>query len=70
MILLAFLIATLTAVGLWVTPALAETYRWTDESGGVHYTDELSSIPERYRSKAQRIGATPAPPEPPPSRSP
>ena len=29
-------------------------YRWTDEQGVVHLTDRLNSIPERYRSAAQR----------------
>src|SRR6059036_1931585 len=29
-------------------------YRWTDEQGVVHLTDRLNSIPERYRSEAQR----------------
>src|SRR2546426_8248139 len=29
-------------------------YRWTDEQGVAHLTDRLNSIPERYRSEAQR----------------
>ena len=28
-----------------------ELYRWTDEQGGVHFTDNPDSIPEKYRSK-------------------
>jgi len=32
----------------------AKLYRWTDEQGVVHLTDRLNSIPERYRSEAQR----------------
>lgn len=31
-----------------------EFYRWTDESGAVHFTDNLYSIPEKYRDAAQR----------------
>src|SRR5206468_3713913 len=29
-------------------------YRWTDEQGVAHLTDRVNSIPERYRSEAQR----------------
>ncbi len=31
----------------------AEMYRWVDERGGVHFTDDLSSIPEKYREDAE-----------------
>jgi predicted aspartyl protease len=40
-----------------LTPLLAfgqEFYRWTDESGAVHFTDNLYSIPEKYRNEAQK----------------
>ncbi|HET8575692.1 MAG TPA: DUF4124 domain-containing protein [Methylomirabilota bacterium] len=29
-------------------------YRWTDEEGVTHWTDQLENIPERYRAKVQR----------------
>lgn len=29
-------------------------YRWTDQSGQDHYTDDPTTIPERYRKKATR----------------
>ena len=32
--------------------AQAETYRWTDEAGVVHFADDSDKIPSRYRQKA------------------
>ncbi len=40
----------LVVVGL---PAYAEMYKWVDEKGIVHFTDDLSKIPEEYRSDAE-----------------
>jgi len=34
-------------------PAGAEMYRWVDEKGTVHFTDDLSKIPEKYRPDAE-----------------
>jgi clan AA aspartic protease (TIGR02281 family) len=34
-------------------PAGAEMYRWVDEKGTVHFTDDLSRIPEKYRPDAE-----------------
>jgi predicted aspartyl protease len=31
-----------------------EFYRWTDETGAVHFTDNLYSIPDKYRGDAQK----------------
>ena len=31
-----------------------DIYRWMDEEGVTHWTDQLESIPQPYRSKAQR----------------
>ena len=30
-------------------------YRYTDESGSVNYVDDLNSVPERYRARAEVI---------------
>ena len=30
-----------------------EIYQWTDEKGTVHFTDDLSLVPERYRNQVQ-----------------
>lgn len=34
-------------------PAHAQTYKWVDEKGTVHLTDDFSNIPEKYRSIAE-----------------
>ncbi|MBK5276624.1 MAG: DUF4124 domain-containing protein [Desulfuromonadales bacterium] len=34
-----------------VLTAAAETYRWTDAQGGLHYTDSLESVPAKLRQK-------------------
>ena len=49
-------------MGLWiafvwliwasVSPALAEVYRWTDEAGKIHLTDNPETIPPAYRDGA------------------
>jgi hypothetical protein len=31
----------------------AETYNWTDDNGTFNFTDDLSSVPRKYRSKAR-----------------
>ena len=30
-------------------------YEWTDTKGGVHITDDLGEVPERYRPKSRKI---------------
>ena len=37
----------------------ADIYRWEDESGGLHFTDDLSSVPARHRGKVQDVQKTP-----------
>ncbi len=41
---------------LLFSTAQAQTYKWTDEQGRVSFTDDLSSVPEKYRKSAVRIG--------------
>ena len=36
-------------------PCLADTYKWVDDHGGVHFTDDISQVPERYRSKIDKL---------------
>ncbi len=36
--------------------SFAEVYKWVDENGVVYFTDDMIQIPEKYRSKAERIG--------------
>jgi hypothetical protein len=40
-------------------PASADIYRWEDEGGVIHFTDDLSSIPAKYRGKTREIQKTP-----------
>ena len=43
--------------------AQAQMYQWEDEQGTVHYTNELQSVPEPFRSRARFVPASPmAPP--------
>ena len=48
------LIAALT-IGLLTIPFLvhAEVYKWIDDKGDVHFTDDYSNIPEKYRPVAE-----------------
>jgi hypothetical protein len=54
------------ASSLTMQPAMAQTlyrqilYRWTDEEGRAHITDDINQVPERFRPKA----TPPAPPKP------
>ena len=44
-------------VGMIILPLVAggqEVYRWVDEKGTVHFTDNLGQVPEKYREKIQK----------------
>ncbi len=44
-------------VGMIILPLVAggqEVYRWVDEKGTVHFTDDLGQVPEKYREKIQK----------------
>ena len=43
-----------------------EVYRWVDEQGTVHFTDDLGQVPEKYRDKVQKK----RPPKEPPITQP
>ena len=55
-------------IGTWVflfclsfsTPVLfsGEIYRWTDEKGVFHFTDDISNVPARYRTQVDRREVT------------
>jgi len=49
-------IAVLTLLGslLIFHPALAEVFKWVDDKGTVHFTEEESAIPEKYREQAEK----------------
>jgi predicted nucleic acid-binding Zn-ribbon protein len=52
-----FLIAILFFGLFLITPYLSseEVYRWTDEKGTIHFTDDVSKIPEKFRREAEGI---------------
>ncbi|MCJ7803289.1 MAG: DUF4124 domain-containing protein, partial [Desulfobacterales bacterium] len=35
--------------------SFAEVYRWVDEKGVVYFTDDITQVSEKYRSKAEKI---------------
>jgi uncharacterized membrane protein required for colicin V production len=39
-----------------------EVYRWVDEQGTVHFTDDLGQVPEKYRDKIQKKEPPKGPP--------
>jgi hypothetical protein len=44
---------------LLAPPASADIYRWEDESGVIHFTDDPSTIPAKYKGKAREIQKVP-----------
>ena len=40
-------------------PASADIYRWEDEGGVVHFTDDPSAIPQKYKGKVREILKSP-----------
>jgi SMC interacting uncharacterized protein involved in chromosome segregation len=39
---------------VWVPLAFGQVYKWIDDKGTVHFTDDPSQIPERYRSGVEK----------------
>jgi hypothetical protein len=52
-----FLIAILFFGLFPITPysSSEEVYRWSDEKGTIHFTDDFSKIPEKFRREAESI---------------
>jgi len=67
-------ITWLIACALWlvsVPVVAAEFYRWVDEKGIVHFTDNLHNIPQSRRGSARRIqGSEGVASQPPPAAAP
>ncbi len=40
-------------VTLMIVPCYGEMYKWVDEKGTLHFADDLSKVPEKYRSDAE-----------------
>jgi Tfp pilus assembly protein PilO len=47
-ILVAFLISGIS---------FAQVYKWVDEKGVTHFTDDMTQVPEKYRPKAESLDA-------------
>src|SRR5262245_1517647 len=70
-------IALIWLIWVSVSPALAEIYRWTDDAGINHFTNDPGTIPPAYRARARAsesdtpaadeeptVDAQPSPPQP------
>ncbi|MGZ8441764.1 MAG: DUF4124 domain-containing protein [Candidatus Deferrimicrobiaceae bacterium] len=56
---LVFVLGTLAFSVPFATPASADIYRWEDEGSVVHFTDDPSTIPSKYKGKAREILKSP-----------
>ena len=70
-------IALIWLIWVSISPALAEIYRWTDDAGIIHFTNDPGTIPPAYRARARAsesdtpaadetptVDAQPSPPQP------
>jgi hypothetical protein len=50
-------LVVLFIIGLMMAPILihAEVYKWVDEKGTVHFTEDNSTIPEKYGQQVEKI---------------
>ena len=48
-----FLTSLIIVLALFVPSSYGEMYKWVDEKGTVHFTDDLSTIPEKNREGAR-----------------
>ncbi len=63
-----FAVPFIILLAVWAPSSYGEMYKWVDEKGAVHFTDELSNIPEKYREgaetrKSPKETSRPQPPE-------
>jgi hypothetical protein len=64
-ITLLFLLALAISFVAQIQSGGAQVYKWKDDKGVVHFTDDPGRIPEKYQGKAQ-TGPVESPPAPPP----
>jgi hypothetical protein len=38
--------------------SFAEVYKWVDDKGNIHFTDDSLQIPEKYRPSSEKMGLT------------
>jgi clan AA aspartic protease (TIGR02281 family) len=51
---LKYLILVFSVFFIIVLPGHGEMYKWVDEKGTIHFADDLSNVPEKYRSEAEK----------------
>ena len=49
-----YLILVFSVFFIIVLPGYGEMYKWVDEKGTIHFADDLSNVPEKYRSGAEK----------------
>jgi len=47
------ILVCIALLAIFILPSYAEMYKWVDDKGTVHFTDDLSTIPEKYREDAE-----------------
>ncbi|MBM4339631.1 MAG: DUF4124 domain-containing protein [Deltaproteobacteria bacterium] len=65
---IALLILIVLVLPLWIANG-QEIYRWVDEKGTVHFADDFTLVPEKYRDQIQKR-KPPEEPSPSPARPP
>lgn len=63
-----FVITLIVMLAVLVPYGYGEMYRWVDEKGTVHFTDDLSNIPEKYREDVETRKPSKETPIPQPQR--
>lgn len=51
---LVLVVASAALVGFWAPAAAAEIYRWTDDSGRLHFSQDIHRVPPEQRERARR----------------
>jgi len=49
--LVSFMMVGIFLLGLFSQPAFSAVYKWEDDQGQIHYTDDEGEIPAQYRNK-------------------
>ncbi|HUL32089.1 MAG TPA: retroviral-like aspartic protease family protein [Thermodesulfobacteriota bacterium] len=50
-----FIISFIMVLAVLVPSSYGDMYKWVDEKGRVHFTDDLSTIPEKYREDVESL---------------
>jgi chromosome segregation ATPase len=49
------ILATILFIFLISQVSFAQVYKWVDEKGVTHFTDDMTQLPEKHRSKAEGV---------------